>query len=373
MRAARFHGRHDVRVEDVAEPGSPGPREVLIAPRLCGICGTDLHEYVAGPIVTPSEPHPLTGATLPQILGHELSADVLEVGSEVTTVRPGDRVAIQPLVYCGRCYHCRRGRNHLCEVMGCFGLSFAWGGLGERALIADHQLAVLPDELSYEQGALIEPTAVAQYGVDAAPVRPGDAVLVTGAGPIGALTALCAETAGAVAVYVSEPNPSRAQRARELGATEVFDPTALDVVEALKERTGGIGVDVAIECVGNGPALDACVRATRRAGTVVQTGLHTKPAEVDPMVWALNDLTIRGTWCFPVTDWPRIAGLIATGRLPVERTVTGLIALEEIVPEGFEALIDPRGEHVKLHVAVGDRASAKPELAAAGAGAGPGS
>jgi len=369
MRAARYHGLRDVRVEEVPEPRSPGPRELLIAPRLCGICGTDLHEYIAGPIVTPAEPHPLTGATLPQILGHELSADVLEVGSEVAAARPGDRVAIMPLVYCGRCYHCRRGRNHLCEVMGCFGLSYAWGGLGERAIVSEYQVAVLPEALSYEQGALIEPTAVAQYGVDAAPVRPGDAVLVTGAGPIGVLTALCAEAAGAAAVYVSEPNPSRARRARELGATEVIDPTALDVVAALQERTGGIGVDVAIECVGKAAALDACVRATRRAGTVVQTGLHTKSAEVDPMLWALNDLTIRGTWCFPVTDWPRIASLIATGRLPVERTLTGRIALEEIVPEGFEALIDPRGEHVKLHVAIGDDTLADPPLVAAGVGA----
>jgi (R,R)-butanediol dehydrogenase/meso-butanediol dehydrogenase/diacetyl reductase len=253
--------------------------------------------------------------------------------------------------------------------MGAVGLSWAWGGLGEQAVVRDYQVAVLPDELSYEQGALIEPTAVAQYGVDAAPVRPGDTVLITGAGPIGALTVLCATAAGAGAVYVSEPNARRAERARRLGAAEVFDPTAVDLVGELRERTGGVGVDVALECVGNGPALDACVRAVRRAGTVVQVGLHTTPAELDPMLWALNDLTIRGTWCYPVYDWPRIAGLIASGRLPVERAVTGRIGIEDVVGRGFDALLDPGGDQVKLLVAVGDRAAAGPApLGAAGAG-----
>jgi len=352
MRAARFHGRGDIRVEDVPEPQGVGPREVLIAPRLVGICGTDLHEYLAGPIVTPVEPHPLTGAALPQILGHELSADVLEVGEAVTTVRPGDRVAVMPLAFCGHCYHCRRGRNHLCDTMGCVGLSWAWGGMGERAVVLDYQVATLPDELSYEQGAVVEPAAVAQYAVDAAPVRPGDVVLVTGAGPIGALTVLCATAAGAAAVYVSEPNPRRAQRARDLGVSDVLDPSATDVAEELRERTRGVGVDVALECVGNGAALDACVRATRKAGAVVQVGLHTKRAEVDPMLWALHDLTLRGTWCFNVFDWPRIIGLIAAGRLPVQKAVTGQVAIDDVVEGGFEPLVDPRGDHVKLHVAV---------------------
>src|SRR4051795_710215 len=106
MRAVRFHDRRDIRVDDVPEPVEPQGHEILVRPRWCGICGTDLHEYVAGPIVTPAEPHPLTGAELPQILGHELSADVVAVGSEVTNVAAGDRVSIMPLVFCGRCYFC---------------------------------------------------------------------------------------------------------------------------------------------------------------------------------------------------------------------------------------------------------------------------
>ncbi len=354
MRAMRFHGKRDVRLEEVAEPdeGTLAADELIVAPRLCGICGTDLHEYHSGPIVTPVEPHPLTHATLPQTLGHELSADVVAVGAGVKNARADDRVAIMPLIFCGECWFCRRGLNHLCQTMGCTGLSSPWGGLADLAVVRDYQVAVLPDGVTYEQGALIEPTAVAAYGVACGGVAPGDKVLITGAGPIGALAIMAAGAAGASELYVSEPNPQRAALARSIGVTEVLDPSQVDVALELHERTGGIGVDVAIECVGNAQALDACVRSTRRAGVVVQTGLHVGPAEVDPMTWALNDLTIRGTWCYPVYDWPRIASQIASGRLPVEEVVTAHIPLADTVAQGFEALLAKDNPHVKILVDV---------------------
>src|SRR3954471_22114384 len=149
MRAVRFHAARDIRVEDVPEPGEPQHHEVLIRPRTCGICGTDLHEFVAGPIVTPSEPHPLTGAQNPQILGHEFSADVIEVGEGVVNAKPGDRVAIMPLAFCGHCYFCVRGLNHLCVRMGCVGLSWPWGGFAPLAVVDEYQAWRLPDALSY--------------------------------------------------------------------------------------------------------------------------------------------------------------------------------------------------------------------------------
>jgi (R,R)-butanediol dehydrogenase / meso-butanediol dehydrogenase / diacetyl reductase len=353
VRAVRYHAARDIRVEEVPEPSGLARGELLVRPRFCGICGTDLHEYLAGPIVTPSEPHPLTGAQNPQILGHEFSADVIDVGGGVVNAEPGDRVAIMPLAFCGQCYFCVRGLNHLCVSMGCVGLSWEWGGLGELAVVRDYQVAVIPDALSYEQGALIEPAAVAEYGVQRGGVRPGDTVLVTGGGPIGALVVLAAQAAGAGAVYLSEPNPVRAQGAEGLGATEIFDPRHTQVPEELKGRTGGIGVDVAIECSGNARALDDCVMSTRRAGTVVQTGLHVGPAEVQPMVWSENDLTIVGTWCYRVYDWQRIAALIQSGAFPVERVITGQIGMDETVPGGFDVLIDPEGSAVKILVEVG--------------------
>lgn len=346
MKAAVFHSAHDIRVEDVAAPGGPGVGEVLLRTFWCGVCGTDLHEYAMGPIVIPSTPHALTGAAAPQILGHEFSAEVLELGAGVTGVAVGDRVSVMPLLSCGECYFCRRALNHLCQRMGCIGLSYAWGGIAELAVVPASHVSVLPEGVSDLQGALVEPAAVAAYGVDTAHVRPGDTVLITGAGPIGALAALYASSLGAQ-VFISELNPFRAELARGLDVGTVLDPSAVDVPAFLKDATGGIGVDAVVECSGNERALQAAIASVRSAGRIAQTGLHTKAASIDPMVLSEHDITLAGTWCYPVTDWPRIIDLIARGRYPVEKVVTAQIPMSEVVA-GFDTLLSPRGDQVKV-------------------------
>jgi (R,R)-butanediol dehydrogenase / meso-butanediol dehydrogenase / diacetyl reductase len=350
VQALRFHAARDLRIEDVPEPPAPGAGEVLVRTAACGICGTDLHEYVAGPIVTPVEPHPLTGAQNPQILGHEFSGEVVAIGSAVTAVREGDRVAIMPLAYCGSCAYCRRGLQHLCATMGCVGLSHAWGGMGALATVAEYQVVRLPDAVSYEQGALIEPTAVAAYGVERAGVQPGDSVLITGAGPIGALAALCAHGAGAATVYVSEPNPARRARAEALGVAVVLDPTEVDVPACLHEETDGLGVDVAIECSGHPNCFNSAIASLRRRGTLAQTGLFVGEASVEPMLWSLNDLSIIGTWCYWVYDFDRIAAQIGAGSLPVERVITGTVGLDD-APDAFARLASGAADEIKVLVA----------------------
>ncbi|MCI4658998.1 2,3-butanediol dehydrogenase [Cryobacterium zhongshanensis] len=352
MRAAVFHGAGDIRVEEITAPAAPRAGEVLVRPLWCGICGTDLHEYAQGPIVIPREPHPLTGACGSQILGHEFSAEVVEVGDGVTAVRPGERVSVMPLLSCGHCYFCRRGLNHLCRTMAAVGLSYQWGGIADLAIVPAVNLTVLPDGVSDLQGAVVEPGAVAAYGVDTAGVRPGDNVLITGAGPIGALASLYAASLGAN-VFVSEVNPVRAALVRSFDVGVVLDPTAVDVPGWLRDRTDGIGVDAVIECSGNERALQAAIASVRSAGRISQTGLHTQAAAIDPMVISEHDITISGTWCFPVTDWPRIIDLIDRGRYPVEKVVTAQIALEDVVAQGFDTLLSPTGDQVKVLVRAG--------------------
>ena len=347
MRALRFHATRDLRIEQLAEPPAPAAGEVVVQIVTCGICGTDLHEYVAGPIVTPVEPHPLTGAQNPQILGHEFAGDVVAVGPGVSSVREGDRVAIMPLAYCGHCAYCRRGLQHLCATMGCVGLSHAWGGMAELATVAEYQVVRLPEGVTHRQGALIEPTAVAAYGVERAGVGPGDRVLITGAGPIGALAALCARSAGASTVYISEPNPARRARAEALGVATVLDPSALDVPGFLREQADGLGVDVAIECSGHPNGFATAIRSLRRRGTLAQTGLFVGEASVEPMLWALNDLTIVGTWCYWVYDFDRIAAQIAAGDLPVERVVTSTVTLDG-APDAFARLASGTADEIKV-------------------------
>jgi (R,R)-butanediol dehydrogenase/meso-butanediol dehydrogenase/diacetyl reductase len=351
MKAAVFYTAHDIRVEEVAAPSESdlGPNDVLLSPYWCGICGTDLHEYAMGPIVTPATPHPLNGSTLPQILGHEFSAEVLAVGKDVRNVRVSQRVSVMPLLFDNVCYYCRRGLNHLCVSMACIGLSYKWGGIAELAIVPSSHVTVLPDAVSDLQGALVEPGAVAAYGVDTAGVRPGDTVLITGAGPIGALASLYAASIGA-RVIVSEVNPTRAALARSLDVGDVVDPSKIDVAAWVRDQTEGIGADAVIECSGNERALQTAISAVRSAGHISQTGLHTKAASIEPMILSEHDITISGTWCYPVTDWPRIISLIASGRYPVEKVVSAQIAMEDIVEKGFETLLSPTGDQVKVLV-----------------------
>lgn len=354
MRAVRFHAAKDIRVEDVPEPdaGRLAPDDVLVAPAVTGICGTDLHEYLAGPIVTPQEPHVFTGATNPQILGHEFSAKVLAVGDAVSHVAAGDRISCQPLVSPRDDYYGKRGLYHLSPSMGCVGLSWAWGGMAEKAVIKDYSAQPIPDALTDDQAAMIEPAAVALYGVDRGGVMAGSTVLVSGAGPIGALTVLAARAAGASLIIVSEPNPNRRRIIADIAPyATVVDPARDDLQQVVGDLTEeGVGVDVALECVGLEVSLNACAEAVRRQGRVVQVGLHMKPASIDAMLWALKDITIEATWCYPVQIWPRIARMIVGGTFPVEKIVTARIDADDTVEKGFEALLDPSGEHLKILV-----------------------
>lgn len=353
MRAARYYGRHDIRVEEVAEPQVREPDDVLVEVAYCGICGTDLHEYAVGPIVTPTTPHPLTGVTLPQTLGHEFSARVAAVGVAVRDVAVGDRVSIMPAIVCGRCRYCRRGQGHLCVQFACTGLSAETGGLAEYAVVKEYQVAKLPDEVSDIEGAVIEPAAVAAYGVERAGVTGGDVVLVTGAGPIGILSAMYASAVGASTVIISEPNKNRSALAASLDIGPVVDPTTGELDELVGQLTDGDGVDLAIECSGSTSGLTSCMKQTRKRASIVQTGLHTQPATLDAMALSEKDLTLYGSWCWWMTDWPRIIRMVASGAYPVGKAVTAQIPLDDVVTKGFDTLIDPQGDQLKVLVRSG--------------------
>jgi (R,R)-butanediol dehydrogenase / meso-butanediol dehydrogenase / diacetyl reductase len=346
--AARFYDQKDIRLEDVPVPRVKAPDDLLVQVAWCGICGTDLHEYVVGPIVTPVRPHPLTGATLPQTLGHEFSARVVEVGSDVVGVRVGDRVAVMPAIVCGRCHYCRRGLGHLCLKFACTGLSAETGGLAQFAVLKDYQVSPLPDTVSDVDGAVVEPASVAAYGIDRAGVRGGDVVLITGAGPIGILSALYANAVGAAMVVIAEPNPNRADLARAIDVGPVLDPSQDDFSDVISELTDGVGVDVVAECSGSTPGLSTALTSVRRRGAIVQTGLHTKPATLDGMALSEKDVSLIGSWCYLITDWPRIIRLIGSGKYPVGKAVTAQIPLRDVVTHGFDVLINPRGDQLKV-------------------------
>src|SRR5262244_4319144 len=175
MLAVRLHGNSDLRVDQMPEPGAVGPGQVRVEPQWCGICGTDLHEYAHGPLYTPPE-------NLPQVIGHEFSAVIAETGPGVTSFRPGDRVAVLPHVFCGSCFYCLRGRQGLCSNLRLTGVTWPWGGLAEQAVVPASQVVRLPDDVSFEQAAVLEPLATVVHGVERSGLRPGDSVLITGGG-----------------------------------------------------------------------------------------------------------------------------------------------------------------------------------------------
>jgi len=346
MLAVRLHGNRDLRVDDMPEPDSVGQGLVRVLPQWCGICGTDLHEYAHGPLYTPAD-------LLPQVIGHEFSAVVAEAGPGAGDLRPGDRVAVLPHVFCGTCYYCLRGRQGLCASLRLTGVTWPWGGLAEQAIVPASQVVALPDEVSFEQAAVLEPLATAVHGVERSGLRPGDSVLIAGAGPIGQLAMLAAAAAGAGRIFVSEPQASRRAAAERNGASAVFDPGSTDVAAEVRERTGGIGADCAIECSGSQGGLDACVASVRRAATVAVIALHLGDRTTAPEGWVWRDLTVAGVWSFKIWDTPRILAQIAAGALPVENVVTSKIAMRDIVRDGIERLADPAGDQVKILVRSG--------------------
>ena len=236
--------------------------------------------------------------------------------------------------------------------MAAVGLSWHWGGMAEQAVVKKYNVYRMPETMTDEQAAMVEPTAVAQYAVDRGRVLPGSGVLVSGLGPIGALVLLGCKAAGATFLAVSEPNPNRRALAKKLVPEAlILDPKTEDVVEAVRDMTEErVGVDVAFECVGLEASLNTCAQAVRRQGRVVQVGLHLGGPTIDAMLWAVKDITLEATWCFHTADWPRIASLIATGALPAEKIVTSRIAADDVVAKGFDALLDPAGAELKVLV-----------------------
>jgi (R,R)-butanediol dehydrogenase / meso-butanediol dehydrogenase / diacetyl reductase len=349
MKAARFHGPGDIRIDDVPEP-KVGPGQVKVDVEWCGICGTDLHEYLEGPIFVPTAeaPHPLTGESMPVTLGHEFAGVVAEVGPGVGDVRVGDRVVVEPYVVCGRCDACQQGRYNVCRTLGFVGLSGGGGGFS-RYVVAERRWIHPLGDLGTDVGALVEPLAVAYHAVRLSGARPGHAAVVFGAGPIGLVTTAALTAAGVEQVVVVEPAEARKQKAAGAGAATVLDPRSVDVVEAVEELTKGRGADVTFECAGVDQVLATAIRSTRAGGTCVNVAIWGHEARV-----AMNDLVFRevsvlGSLAYAHAH-PATIEMVASGRVDPFQFITGRIGLDDIVEQGFRELIDHKETNVKILV-----------------------
>lgn len=353
MRAARFHGRGDIRVEDVPDP-QVGPGQVEVTVDWCGICGTDLHEFLEGPIFIPPEgaPHPITGSALPVVMGHEFAGVVSAVGSGATGVREGDRVAVEPYYVCGECVACAAGRYNICRKLGFIGLSGQDGGFAERCVVDArwvHPLGDLPTDV----GALVEPLAVGYHAVRLSGLRPGGTAAVFGAGPIGLVTTAALKAAGAGRVIVVEPAAARKTKAVGAGADEVLDPGGADVPDAIRDLTDGAGADVAFECAGVDAVLAAAIGSVRPGGTVVNVAIWGHVPQVAMNELVFSEVNVIGSLAY-CGDHADTIALLRDGTVDAEQFITGRIGLADIVDGGFRELIDNKEENVKILVSPGD-------------------
>ena len=347
MRAALWHGRDDVRIGEVPEP-TAGENEVKIRVKWCGICGSDLHEYRAGPMIIPRKPHPLTGRTSPIILGHEFSGDVVEIGSGVKNVSEGDRVVVNALIYCGQCFYCGIGEYNMCFKLGSTGLA-SDGGFAEFVTVPSYATYKIPPEVTYEMGTFVEPLAVALRAVKRGRAHVGNTAAVVGAGPIGLLVQQAATACGAGKVYAIEPIPERRKLARNLGATEVFNPSEGDVSKEIHALTDGMRADVAYECVGNQVAFDTAVRVTGRRGMIVMVGLAIEPLAVPFLrLWG-HEKEITTSQGY-VDEFPPAIAFLADRRVQVEPMITSKITLDDLVQKGFKELIRRPEKNIKILV-----------------------
>lgn len=350
MRAARFHGRGDIRVEDVPEP-SVRPGTVKVEVEWCGICGTDLHEYLEGPIFAPppGAPHPLTGETTPLILGHEFAGVVADVGDGVDDIAIGERVVVEPYIVCGRCDACEQGRYNVCVSLGFVGLSGLGGGFSQF-VVAERRWIHPLGELGTDVGALVEPLAVAHHAVRRSRARPGHTALVFGAGPIGLVTTASLRAAGVEEIIVVEPAEVRKDKATVAGATTVIDPSSGGTVEeAVLDLTAGRGADVSFECAGIDAVLASAIRSTRAGGTCVNLAIWGHDASVTMNDLVFREVSLLGSLAY-AGDHPATIELIRQGLVEPEQFITGRIDLEDIVSDGFDQLINNKEHNVKILV-----------------------
>ena len=345
MKALRWHAARDLRLDDVPEPPDPAPHEAIIDVTWCGVCGTDLHEFLEGPHMIRSGPHPLTGAQPPLALGHELSGTVVALGAQVPGIEVGDRVTADPCWRCGVCFWCTRGEYHLCPKGGSIGLASP-GAFAELVTVPLAGLTRLPDNVSDELAALAEPLAVGLHAVTRAGVRPGENVLVLGGGPIGVAVVLAARMAGAAGLYVSEPLAGRRGLLGGLGVTESFDPRETDVRREVFLRTGRIGPDVVIDATGVPGLAALAVSTVRRGGRVALAGVGNGSVEFELGHLVFYERTVHGSLGYNF-DIPRVIDLMSTGRLDAAPLITGRFPLSAGVG-AFEGLVADRARHLKV-------------------------
>lgn len=342
MQASFFLGaqstpKFEVRTLSLAEPGA---EEVLVQVKSCGVCGTDVHIY-----------HGEAGSAAvvpPVVLGHEFSGVITKVGSRVTTLRPGDHVAVDPNAYCGLCRPCRMGKKQNCEHLYALGVN-ANGGFAEYALCPAKQCFRVNDTVPFDVAAMAEPLACVLHGLARANIQLGQTVLVIGGGTIGLLMVQLAKRSGAAAVILSEPVAMRRELALQLGADGVIDPGSEPLDARLNALLHAPGADVVIECVGSPIAAQQAIASAGPGGTVLLFSVPAPQVSIPLPLFDVykKELRILGSIINPDTQQQAV-NLINTGALELLPLITHTFGLSQL-DEAIQTQLSSASIKVMVH------------------------
>ncbi|KAK6520243.1 hypothetical protein TWF506_000521 [Arthrobotrys conoides] len=330
----------DVKFEDRPIPELKDPREVLVRVRVTGICGSDVHYWQHGRI----------GDFIlkaPMVLGHESAGEIVKVGSAVTDLQPGDRVCMEPGVPCRHCPECKFGKYNLCHDMRFAATPPYDGTLAKYYVLPQDFCYKLPENVSLDEGALMEPLSVGVHVVKQAQVKPGDSVVVFGAGPVGLLCCSVAKAFGATKIVAVDIVPSRLEFAKKYAATGTFQPTkegtpVSNAAQIIKENGLGVGADVVIDASGAEPSIQTSIHVARNGGTFVQAGMGRPDITFPITALCVKELTVKGSFRYGAGDYKLAVELLAHGRLSVKELITGEVKFED-AEKAFEEVKNGKG------------------------------
>ena len=340
MRAAVLHKPLDMRIEEVEVP-KIGPHEVLVRMKRVGVCGSDIHFYLEGRIASFVVEEPL-------VLGHECSGEIAEVGAEVTGTEVGQRVIVEPGFVCGKCQYCRAGRYNLCKEVDFYGAPPYDGAFAEYVPAPEQNVYPMPQNMAFEEGAMIEPLAVGMMAAKMGKVTAHDAVAVLGAGPIGQMALQAAKTYGALDVCVTDLIDYRLDYAEKYGAKAVVNASREDVVDRIMEHTDNEGVDVVIEASWAIPSVLQSLDITKPGGRIVLVGYPTKDVPLPLTKIIAKELNLSGIHRYANVYQTAIRA-VSSGKAVVKPYVTHRFPFDRIL-EGFDAHIKKTGNPMKIQI-----------------------
>jgi L-iditol 2-dehydrogenase len=320
MRALVFTDFRKNELQDLPLPGLLAPDDVLVRVRAVGVCGSDLHGYTGQ-----------SGRrTPPMVMGHEAAGVVEEVGPAVTELKPGDRVAVQPVNFCGQCAFCLEGKTSLCKNRRVLGVhADAGGAYAERLVWPARCLHKIPDTLSFADAAFAEPLGVCVHAVRLGGLQAYDSVALVGSGPIGLLTLAILKTLGLSKIFVVDLSDERLEKAKALGADITINPSREDAREVVFAHTNGLGADVTFEAVGVGATAQQAVDLAKNGGTAVWIGNNLKQIQIDMQSVVTREVRVQGSYAMNVFDFDRALQMLAGGAIDTDILLSRRATLEE--------------------------------------------